>query len=233
MRGAHVLALVPCLAFLPACSSGGGSGVSPIVSPDPAVQTLAKCIGIGLRNYDLMVKGYLDFIEAMSTPTTPPAGVTWDPKTGEFQILLDLDGNGATDATLTGKITTSLTPLADGFQQGERFSFDWTVTGSLNGSGNFFFSHNGGSLPINAKGSFTDSSGCSFDTTDLTVTLLLPQKRNFEAVGAILFTVRDGPDSMSGLISFAPQQDASIDVTYQGNALHFYIDLVTFQPYAE
>ena len=63
MRRAHVLSLVPCFSILPACSSGGGGGgFSPIVSPDPVVQKLAVCIGISLRNYDLMVMGYLDLI---------------------------------------------------------------------------------------------------------------------------------------------------------------------------
>ena len=64
------------------------------------------------------------------------------------------------------------------------------------------------------------------------MTLILSQ-RNLEAVGAIRFTARDGTDSMDGTISFTPDEDAGVDVTYLGNPLHFYIDLVTFQPYVD
>ena len=66
-----------------ACSGGGDDdGGNPIVSPDPLVQQLAICTGLGVRDYDALARAYLHLIDTINNPSSPAPGISYDPATG-------------------------------------------------------------------------------------------------------------------------------------------------------
>lgn len=219
------------LVLLVGCAAEDDEGPA-IISGNPIVLELADCTALGIRETNDIAMAVLDLIDAIDDPTMPPSGVTYDPMTGAFALDLDLDRDGTTDTMIDGQIQTPFSQLDDGFQEGESFAFDWTAMGSFAGGGALTITHQPASIRLVGTSTLVDPGGCEFAISNLNASLF-EQAGGIEANGLLEFDSQTSAGTMSGVASFVPDEDAFVSANSQGETAFFYVDLVTFQVYAE
>jgi hypothetical protein len=220
MRLVCILLLVPILTF--GCSAGDGASIS------LELQQIADCTAFNFEDVAGISEGLFLLLEAIDTGV-PPAGVTFDLGAGTYSVPVDVDGDGASDGTVSGTFT-SADNLADGIDVNESLTTAWTLAaGAINGTGNFGFERTGANaFNLTGTGSVNDGSGCSFGITDSDVTFDLGAP-NGAVSGSIDFTTNTGAGDMNGTISFTPGVDlANVAASFLGATVYFMIDLDTF-----
>jgi len=160
--------LIPalCLALLaPAC--GGGTGDDGPGAPLTAAQELQACLGEGLTTYLASFGGLTALLTVASDPAAAAAlGATWTEVSAtvyDFSLPVDLDGDGAPDATIDGTATFSADPDG-GLSLGDEVNLEWDLVGhpELDGDGDISVRLGLTGLEVWGATNFADPDRCAF-----------------------------------------------------------------------
>jgi len=231
-RWVPILLVVPFLFLgLILGPTGCSSGDSLPAGVDAAMLQMADCTGINVRNLAQVFDGLMDVVQAIDDPENLPPGLTWNPTTGQFSLMFDLNDDGVDDTTVAGTVTGNYDP----WEINDAFTVDWGFLsgGGTEGSGLWTFTRlTATTFRMIGDTTIDGGNGCRMEVSSQNILVDVTTIETGGPTGTIGFRVVSGTRTLeSGLIVFDGSGAATVTGSYEGVPIEFHIDLDTWEPY--